>query len=56
MGWTRGFLVSAELAPIKDSRPPLSPLVGFESLKLLEIDTEEKIGELADKLVAFCQQ
>lgn len=31
-------------------------LVGFESRKLLEIDTEGKIGEIADKLVAFCRQ
>ena len=31
-------------------------LVGFESRRLLEIDTEEKIGDIADKLAAFCQQ
>jgi hypothetical protein len=31
-------------------------LVGFEHRRLLELDTEEKIGELANKLVAFCQQ
>jgi hypothetical protein len=31
-------------------------LIGFESRKLLEIDTEGKIAEIADKLVAFCQQ
>jgi hypothetical protein len=31
-------------------------LVGFEARRLLEIDAEEKIGEIADKLAAFCQQ
>ena len=31
-------------------------LIGFESHRLLELDTEEKIGEIADKLAAFCQQ
>ena len=31
-------------------------LVGFEAHRLLEIDAEEKIGEIADKLTAFCQQ
>ena len=31
-------------------------LVGFESRRLLEIDTEDKIGEIADKLAAFCRQ
>ena len=31
-------------------------LVGFESRRLLEMDSQEKIGEIADKLAAFCQQ
>ncbi len=31
-------------------------LVGFESRRLLEIDTEEKIGQIADKLAEFCKQ
>jgi hypothetical protein len=31
-------------------------LVGFESQRLLEIDSEEKIGEIGDKLAAFCQR
>ena len=31
-------------------------LVGFETRRLLEVDAEEKIGEIADKLAAFCQQ
>jgi hypothetical protein len=31
-------------------------LIGFESRRLLEIDTEEKIGEIADTLAAFCRQ
>jgi hypothetical protein len=30
-------------------------LVGFENRRLLEMDTEEKIGEIADKLAEFCQ-
>jgi hypothetical protein len=30
-------------------------LVGFESRRLLEIDAEEKIEEIADKLVGFCK-
>jgi hypothetical protein len=29
-------------------------LLGFESRRLLEIDTEEKIGAIADQLAAFC--
>ncbi len=31
-------------------------LVGFESRKLLEMDSEEKIEEIAEKLAAFCKQ
>ena len=31
-------------------------LVGFEARRLLEIDAEEKIGEIADKLAEFCKQ
>jgi hypothetical protein len=31
-------------------------LVRFESRRLLEIDSEEKIGEIADKLAEFCKQ
>jgi len=30
-------------------------LVGFESQRLLEIDTQEKIRDIADKLVAMCE-
>lgn len=30
-------------------------LVGFESQRLLEIDTQEKIGAIADKLLGFCE-
>jgi hypothetical protein len=31
-------------------------LIGFESRRLLEIDTEEKIGKIADQLATFGQQ
>jgi hypothetical protein len=31
-------------------------LVGFEACKLLEIDAEEKIGAIADKLMTFCKK
>jgi hypothetical protein len=41
--------------PGKKLKPFLleATLVGFESCDLLEIDTEEKIEEIADKLAAF---
>ena len=31
-------------------------LVGFESRRLLEMDAEEKIGEIAKNFVEFCKQ
>ena len=30
-------------------------LLGFESVKLLEIDSQEKIKKIAKKLVKFCE-
>ncbi len=33
-----------------------STLLGFESMKLLEIDSQEKIKEIANKLVRYCNQ
>jgi len=30
-------------------------LVGFESQRLLEFDTQEKVRAIADKLVGFCE-
>ena len=31
-------------------------LVGFETRRLLEIDSQEKIQELAEHLIGFCEE
>ena len=31
-------------------------LVGFETRRLLEIDSQEKIQELAEHLIRFCEE
>jgi hypothetical protein len=33
----------------------VTDLIGFESVRLLEMDTQERIKAVADKLVAFCK-